>query len=485
MEQDMNRHSLSISSSEKNRRFIFRLFLALLLLACYIYHVLPQYEKGYNAALIDKADRLVSISGPKIVLLGNSNVAFGMDSRMIEEELGVPVVNMGLHGGYGNPFHENMSRLHVVPGDIYVICHGSFKDKGQINDTMAVWSSIENHFYLWRILRFEDIETMARSFPVYLKKSLDLYSSGKGNQDPGGVYARNAFNEYGDIAVIREEGGFPFEETVSPSGISDVAVGRINRLNQYLKERGASLVVAGYPIGNGKLTEDAENFIAFQKELTERLDCPVISNYADYMLDYMYFYNSTAHLNTEGAKLRTVQLITDLKNWRETGMDADPDRDVYTDIVADDDLSRIRDISGYLEALNEAKNRYTVIISAKGDASDALNDDIYDKLRTLGITSELKKGYGYITVIENGQNVLEECGMKKLQEGGLFDDCRMRYLITSGGYEKGNVSSILLNGQEYSRNSRGLNFVVYSNETHRIIDEVCFDTASERLTVTR
>jgi hypothetical protein len=114
---------------------------------------------------------------------------------------------------------------------------------------------------------------------------LPLYSAGTGNWDPGGVYARSAFNEYGDIALERIGSYYNFETGVGPSVIGEDCINRINELNSYLTEKGATLVVAGYPIGNGKLTVRAEEFVEFQKSLTEKLDCPVISNYVDYLFE--------------------------------------------------------------------------------------------------------------------------------------------------------------------------------------------------------
>ena len=43
---------------------------------------------------------------------------FGFNSEEIEEAMGMPVVNMGLHGGMGNAFHEEMGKLNVQPGRI-------------------------------------------------------------------------------------------------------------------------------------------------------------------------------------------------------------------------------------------------------------------------------------------------------------------------------------------------------------------------------
>ncbi len=480
MGQAMNRRSSSTSNSKRNMVFLLKLVAALCLLAGYIYYVLPQYENGYNASLIDKVERLESIDGPKIVLLGHSSLAFGIDSERIEEAFGMPVVNMGLHGGNGNAFHEEMAKYNVAQGDIYIICHSDYDDDNVIQDAMTAWSSIENHLNLWKILRVNDIGTMAKAFPIYLKHCLGYHSAGTGNQDPGGLYARSAFNEYGDVALLREGNQYTFEGEVVPPGIGDAAVDRINELNGYLTKRGATLLVAGYPIGNGNVTAEAAEFEAFQEQLADRLDCPVISNYADYMFDYRYFYDTNLHLNTEGVALRTGQLISDIKRWKSTGTDADMDMDEYTDIIADDNLPHIDYMNQYLDALGKARDRYTIIISAGDGASAAMSEELRKGFQAIGLSADWphRDGDGYVAVVEQGQLIAEEFGDEELEVSGTFDSGSMAYSITIGQRNQGGGSSILLNGQEYSRHAEGLNFVVYSNETHRILDEVAFYTCS-------
>lgn len=480
MGQAMNRRSSSTSNSKRNMAFLLKLVAALCLLAGYIYHVLPQYENGYNASLIDKVERLESIDGPKIVLLGHSSLTFGIDSERIEEAFGMPVVNMGLHGGNGNAFHEEMAKYNVAQGDIYIICHSDYDDDNVIQDAMTAWSSIENHLNLWKILRVNDIGTMAKAFPIYLKHCLGYHSAGTGNQDPGGLYARSAFNEYGDVALLREGNQYTFEGEVVPPGIGDAAVDRINELNGYLTKRGATLLVAGYPIGNGNVTAEAAEFEAFQEQLADRLDCPVISNYADYMFDYRYFYDTNLHLNTEGVALRTGQLISDIKRWKSTGTDADMDMDEYADIIADDNLPHIDYMDQYLDALGKARDRYTIIISARDGASAAMSEELRKDFQAMGLSADWPRraGDGYVAVVEQGQLIAEEFGDEELEVSGTFDSGSMAYSITIGQRNQGGGSSILLNGQEYSRHAEGLNFVVYSNETHRILDEVVFYTCS-------
>lgn len=314
----MNKHNLFISNFKKNGIFFGKSMMLFFVVLIFCFKVvMPQYMNSYNASLIDKIDRLNSLNGPKIVLLGDSNVAFGIESQLIENAFGIPVVNMGLHGGLGNAFHEQMARLNVCKGDIYIICHSDFSDNNEIANEALAWSTIENHFELWRILRIQDIYPMIKAYPAYLKKCLKLFVAGEGNQLVDGCYSRNAFNKYGDVCFERVSAEYTFEDAVKPPKINKTAINRINELNNWLNERDAILLVAGYPIGKGNLTAPDEEFLKIQKELEERLECPFISEYKDYMLDYDLFYNTRLHLTTQGARIRTNQLINDLRQWSE------------------------------------------------------------------------------------------------------------------------------------------------------------------------
>ncbi len=284
--------------------------------------VMPQYTQGFNASLLDKVARLQSIQGPKIVLLGNSNLAFGVNSEAIEAAMGMPVVNMGLHGGVGNAFNEAAAKLHVVPGDVYVVCHTEYDDNDEILDPSLVWITLENHFPLWRLLRAKDIPLMKDAFSTYVKKSLDLWLSGEGNAPSDDMYARGYFNVYGDNIYERPYAPgtvkIDFETQEAPA-VGDACVARLNALNKYLTERGASLVVAAFPIANGEFTPLMSEYEDFQTELEEKLDCPVISYFPEYMMEYSYFYDTIHHLTDDGVAYRTDLLIADLELWMENG----------------------------------------------------------------------------------------------------------------------------------------------------------------------
>lgn len=319
MEQGMKQkqHSLSILDFRKIFVFIVKLAIFPMIIIFLQLYISPQYTQTYNAAILDKVQRLKDIQGPKIVLLGNSNLAFGINSEEIEEAMGMPVVNMGLHGGLGNAFHEDMGKLNVQPGDIYIICHNSYDDDDSISQPDLAWITLENHWDLWKILRPKDIWQMVQEYPSYLKKSVTLWASQSGNEKQEGPYSRGAFNEYGDIEWEDHGLETEFSEfSVLVPKISDSVAERLNDLNTYFEDRGATLLIAGYPIGNGEFTPDVQEFVDFQNDLENKLDAEVISDYRDYMFDYKYFYNTNLHLNNQGKELRTQQLISDLKKWQ-------------------------------------------------------------------------------------------------------------------------------------------------------------------------
>lgn len=312
----MHRHNLFTSNFRGILVFFVKLAVLLGILLGLMLYISPQYSQGYNASLIDKVNRLESIEGPKIVLIGNSNLAFGIKSEEIEAAFGMPVINMGLHDGLENPFHEQMARLNVQEGDIYIICHSEYSSD-EIGADLA-WVTIEDHFELWRLLRKKDILPMARAYPAYFKDCLNLWIQNTGNQMSANVYSRGAFNVYGDIEW--EDSGLVYEfkeGSVTVPLISDETVDRLNDLNQYLMDRDATMLIAGYPIADTPFTPAREEYEAFQKELASKLDAPVISDFREYFFPIDYFFDTNVHLNNVGKKARTQQLISDLQGYFE------------------------------------------------------------------------------------------------------------------------------------------------------------------------
>lgn len=278
--------------------------------------IAPQYEEGYNASLLDKENRLMSIKEPKIILVGNSNVALGINSQRLEEAVGMPVVNMGLHGALGNRMLERTALPGIKRGDLVIVCHSSYVDEGNIPDPEIAWITIENHKELWKLLDIEEWKDIIPALPQYSLKVFYLWMSKTGNARDA-IYNRRNFNIYGDYVLKRNEQSHSFGETFLLPEINEVCVSRLNNMNQYCIEKEATMLIAGYPICASKSESNIQDITYFENELKSRLTCEVISNYVDYMYSNEYFYDTALHLTTQGAELRTNQLIKDIIKYLE------------------------------------------------------------------------------------------------------------------------------------------------------------------------
>ncbi len=79
------------------------------------------FAKGYLGAAIDKHNRLAQQPAPRVVFVGGSNLAFGLDSAEIERSLGYGVVNMGLDLSLGLDFMLREIEPFLARGDVVVI----------------------------------------------------------------------------------------------------------------------------------------------------------------------------------------------------------------------------------------------------------------------------------------------------------------------------------------------------------------------------
>ncbi len=263
----------------------------------------------YVAAIGDKVDRLASIEEPKIILVGNSNVAFGFDSETIEEAYDMPVVNMGLHGSLGNYLIEEITKGYIGEGDIVVLAHSAYTDS-RLSDAELLFPMMVSNEYVKTVIMENYREDVIKTLPTYMWGTSLMLLIGKTLYSD--EYARSSFNEYGDVSYERIGSQTNFTTATSLS-VTQEGIDRVNEYNAYCESVGATLVVAGYPIGDGEYSPSAEDFEVFQETLEEGLDCQVISEFTDYLIPYEYFYNTNLHLNDEGAAMRTAQFIEDLQ----------------------------------------------------------------------------------------------------------------------------------------------------------------------------
>ena len=256
----------------------------------------------------------------------------------------------------------------------------------------------------------------------------------------------------------------------------------IENIISLCKSHGIKLILVKTPHAAHTIElHNALKELAVQNELPF-YDMNEESLFAQTGIDFNADFADQTHVNYHGALKVTdfigKVLVNDIgiqprkaEEWEATKAD-------YEEFKTDYRLPLTTDVTDYLSILTANKDHYTILISARDDASKSLGAEAQAALKTLGLKNDWKNAYrkSYIAVIENGKVLYENMSDKKLTRKCAFDKKRFIGEIESAGYDCGNRSSIKIDGAEKSKNRRGLNIVVFSNDRHIVIDAVNFDT---------
>jgi hypothetical protein len=127
-------------------------------------------SESFYAVHVDKVARLNSLKSPKLVLVGGSNLSFGIDTPRLERELGLPVANMGLNAGFGVRCMVNTIRPCLKPGDTVLLCieYSLYQKLAEINEEFFHLAEISPS--AWFCLDSPSAwVSLAQRLPAYLK----------------------------------------------------------------------------------------------------------------------------------------------------------------------------------------------------------------------------------------------------------------------------------------------------------------------------
>lgn len=282
-----------------------------------------KYEETYYGELSCMVDRLKNSEKKKIIIIGNSAVAFGVDSALVEEELKLDgldydVCNFGLYGSIGTKAMLDLAENYINEGDI-IVFSPEFNEQSLslYFSAKEMWYAVDSDFSLLKNIKEKDM--MVGAFPKYVADKLKT-DKVQGN----GVYAKKSFDDHADMKNadraynIMVDGYdtnnlFSFEKKL-PSDF----IAYVNLFYENVRKKGASMVYSFAPVNKKALPENQETVIdEFYDELSFLFDFPILGNPHDCVMDYEWFYDSNVHLNTSGMRARTISLVNDLKLYFE------------------------------------------------------------------------------------------------------------------------------------------------------------------------
>ena len=299
--------------------FIGSLILILILIGI----VLPFDKDGYTRAQKFKMDKLSERTRkPSIVILGGSNVAFGYDTKELNDSLPMTVFNAGLHASLGMKFFLDDCSQYLKKGDILVFSPEYDQFYGDLSDGQAIMADA---FYLYGChypgkISYKQIIGIIQNTPSFLKEKIEynIFALAHKKTDP--VYKLSSFNKYGDVTWHwynnRSHNG-PDGKGIDDSNpvFNERAFEYIiSKLNE-LKSRGVTIVMYP-PVFENEAYAGSFKSINYIAERLNKVDFPYACSPDDCSFPKEYFYDTNYHMNHKGALLHNKHLIKILKAYQ-------------------------------------------------------------------------------------------------------------------------------------------------------------------------
>ena len=232
-----------------------------------------QYDKTFLAELSDKHSRLKSVKSEKIVLVGGSNLAFGIDSEKLEKYVGIPVVNYGLYAAIGTKAMLDMSRSYISAGDTVVICPETNKQTYSLYfNAHSMWQAIDCDKTMLYDVGFSNFPKLLAGLPEFAAEKLGFIRKNK-KPSPTGIYVKSSFNKYGDIKVQRDCNIMPdgYDKSMPVSLAVDLLdsefIDFLNSYALYCQSRGAKVYFGFPPINADSIVSTETEKQQFIEEL--------------------------------------------------------------------------------------------------------------------------------------------------------------------------------------------------------------------------
>lgn len=289
-------------------------------LLCWGFLLPPQYGDTFMGELKHKVQLLEEAPGPRIILVGGSAAAFGVDSALVERELpGYTAVNFGMYAALGTTVMLDLSQGLLRPGDIVVLLpEQQAQTLSGFFDPAVMWQGVDGAWGLLPRLSRGLLGQMAGQFPRFAADKCANLLRGSPPQ-PEGVYRRASFNAAGDIAsplCARNvmEGGFDPNTPIRFDGalITEDFAQRVRDYARAAEGRGAQVWYAFCPM-NAAAVEGEAGPEDFFDAVQSALGIPVIGDPRDSVLEPGWFYDTNFHLNASGKTVYTRLLIRDIK----------------------------------------------------------------------------------------------------------------------------------------------------------------------------
>lgn len=311
------------------------LFLLLAILPALGVFALVRDGNDYSEATILKHRRLAETPGRRIVLVGGSNIAYGVDSAILEHETGYSVINMGMNGYLGVRYMLEEIKPFLRRSDIVLVAfeYDSFYKsvEGTAADQLMIvkanpgalryltWkqrvAAVEAIPYVaqQKILRLTREAIYASWSPLRMKLRPDLVV----NDDPvlNDIESLAGFNDHGDlVSHLGVEWPYELEDGIdlSHTPLNKEAITLLQRFGEEMRARDVEVLVSYTPVIRQFYDQHQRAIDDLHGLMKQSSSLVVPSPPEAFVYDKPLFFDTVYHLNGTGRALRSERLAGDI-----------------------------------------------------------------------------------------------------------------------------------------------------------------------------
>ncbi len=271
--------------------------------------------------------RMAKARGENVMLVvSGSSSLHGLSARQLQEAFNneYTAVNYGTNAGAQTLIYLRGFERFLDEGDIVIQAPETTSWDTQLGNTNVYWRTLRGCECMYEVFSYQDMSIYTKFFDALAEfNQTQRTDTSTGTPKTGRSYESwaNFTDEYTDLVSVGSGPTYaiPANRTTNPYNLSYIrenCIERFNELYSRLSSKGVRMYMSFAPT-DGDYCVDAvwseETQVAFRNKLQGFLDYPVISHPGDYLLSHSLMYNSQYHPTGEGRRVRTEQLIADLK----------------------------------------------------------------------------------------------------------------------------------------------------------------------------
>lgn len=272
-----------------------------------------------SPATVIKHKRLADAPSPRMIFIGGSNLLFGLDSKMFEQQTSYHPVNMGLIGGLRLDYIINEIEATLRAGDIVVMSieYNTLNVDESAEESQVIMGvaaqRLENFRYLswpqWkRLLDRGAMEYLG----VVFRQAFTSITPRRDELDP---LINQDMNVYGDLTRYHDPAVKPRKPNNQNTLIKikpDAVLANIAKINAFVarcRDRDVQVMYAYPPIPRTHFRQNEAVARRFHRMLRQDLLAPILVSPEDMTFEDSSFIGLSYHLRGTAVQQRTQMLI--------------------------------------------------------------------------------------------------------------------------------------------------------------------------------